>query len=405
MSNYVCAFRGRRDDYQVPLALAERGRLDEFITDAYATPPLRKVAALLPGRARDAINFRYSDGIPDARVKCLWITTAIEHVRHRMGLSRALTYAKLDQVFSRSAARSARRSRSNLLLYTPYAWEAFTARYRHQPKRMLFQYHPHASFEERLLRRDAETFPEIAHSFEQETGSELPAVLRERINNAWRHADGIFCASNFTRQTLVDAGADPKLCVVTPYGIDRDEIPDEREGDRARGEEFRVLFVGSGVQRKGLHHLLLAWERARLPARSSLTLVCRMVDPGLRERIARARDVNYLPGLRKSELDLLYRRSSLLAMPSFTEGFGQVYLEALSWGCPVLGTAHTCLPDLGTEEDGIFLVEVASIDHLTHQLEELALRLPEHSNIRVRARTCARKFSWSRFRNAVVAGL
>ena len=35
MSHYVCAFRGRRDNYQVPLTLAEAGQLDRFITDAY----------------------------------------------------------------------------------------------------------------------------------------------------------------------------------------------------------------------------------------------------------------------------------------------------------------------------------------------------------------------------------
>src|SRR5437870_220784 len=34
MAKFVCAFRGRRDSYQVPLALAEGDLLDQFITDA-----------------------------------------------------------------------------------------------------------------------------------------------------------------------------------------------------------------------------------------------------------------------------------------------------------------------------------------------------------------------------------
>ena len=29
---FVCAFRGRRDSYQVPIALAEIGQLDAFVT-------------------------------------------------------------------------------------------------------------------------------------------------------------------------------------------------------------------------------------------------------------------------------------------------------------------------------------------------------------------------------------
>ena len=42
-------------------------------------------------------------------------------------------------------------------------------------------------------------------------------------------------------------------------------------------------------------------------------------------------------------------------MPSLVEGFGQVYLEALAEGTPILGTKNTALPDLGGEEDGVFL--------------------------------------------------
>ena len=49
-------------------------------------------------------------------------------------------------------------------------------------------------------------------------------------------------------------------------------------------------------------------------------------------------------------------------MPSLVEGFGQVYLEALAQGCPVLGTANTCLPDLGGEADAIFLVTPGNVE-------------------------------------------
>jgi hypothetical protein len=37
MGKFVCAFRGRRDSYQMPLALAEVDLPDRFVTDAYAS--------------------------------------------------------------------------------------------------------------------------------------------------------------------------------------------------------------------------------------------------------------------------------------------------------------------------------------------------------------------------------
>ena len=65
MEKYVCAFRGRRDYYQAPLALAETGMLEEFITDAYALPALRRPANALPRRWREKILFHYEPSIPD----------------------------------------------------------------------------------------------------------------------------------------------------------------------------------------------------------------------------------------------------------------------------------------------------------------------------------------------------
>ena len=400
---YVCAFRGRRDDYQVPLALEEAGRLDCLITDAYAGPTLLRLADRLPRRWRDTVRFRHKAGLPAEKVRSLWGATLLEHARHRLGYSRAATYSVIDQRYSEAAAARARKVRGDLLLYSPYAWEAFNARYAHTPHRLLFQFHPHAAYEERVLREDVDLFPEVDHSFVQETGQSLPEHLRRRVDSCWRHADRILCASSFTKQTLIEAGADPAICLVAPYGIEA--APPTAGEDVVPPDGFHALFVGSGVQRKGLHHLLRAWERAGLPLESSLTLVCRVLDPGLRERVARTPRVRLLPGVNHAELAALYRRSSLLAMPSLIEGFGQVYLEALAEGCPVLGTANTCLPDLGGEADGIFQTRAGDIDELIYQLERLARWLPGQPALRAQARRCARAFTWLRFRQAVKACL
>jgi glycosyltransferase involved in cell wall biosynthesis len=412
LGHYVCAFRGRRDNYQVPLALAETGRLDRFITDAYVPASCLRlvVATPLPARWSETLALRSDPGIPTRRVRCLWATTALEHSRHRLGFSRIDTFAKLDQHFSRAAAARARRARTNLLLYTPYAWEAFAefTYPRHIPRKVLFQHHPHTDFENRLLAEDFKRFPEIGLSYAEATGRRLPASLQARTADCWRLADLILCASAFTRRSLLEAGADSKRCVVVPYGFEMEPLPLEMlNGEQTTNEvsRFRALFVGSGVQRKGLHHLLYAWRRARLPADSELTLICRNIDPGLEELVACSRATRLFRGVSRPELAKLYRGHSLFVMPSLSEGFGQVFLEALGFGCPVLGTANTCLPDLGTEEDGIFLSGVADLDHLVYQLERLASCLPTRPGLRGCAQCCARKFTWLRFREAVTSYL
>ena len=308
------------------------------------------------------------------------------------------TYGQLDRWYSRAAGRRAAQTRSNLFLYSPYAWDAFTRSYAHTPRKVMFQYHPHPVFEARILTDDAARYPGIGESF---TGTLLGQAETHEAD-AWKHADLIFCASSFTRRSLLEAGADTAKCLVVPYGID---LPPPAEPPSAQGDEFQVLFVGSGGQRKGLHHLLLAWQQASLPVRSHLTLVCRVIDDGIATLAASTPRVTLLRGVSLAALTRLYHDSSVMALPSLVEGFGQVYLEALAQGCPVLGTANTGLPDLGDERDGIFLVPPGDVDSLAKELERLACLLPTKRDLRTAARACAGRFSWEIFRAKLRAGL
>lgn len=391
---YVCAFRGRRDSYQVPIALAEAGQLDEFITDIYAGPWARYATRFVPASVRAKLESRFHSGIPADRVHCLWGTTALEHFRHRLGYEPMSTFDKLDRRFSWAAARRAEQMRSHLFLYSSYAWEAFTRRYTHTPRKVLFQYHPHPALEQRLLAEDSVIYPNLGESYPDAQSGKAPEAQGQREHDAWKYADLIFCASTFTKRSLLEVGADEKKCCVVPYGMDVPPFLESQPSDGA----FKVLFVGSGLQRKGLHHLLLAWQRASLPASSKLTIVCRVIDREIERLAANVPRVEMLRGVAGMELDRLYRTNSLFAMPSLVEGFGQVYLEAMAHGCPVLGTSNTGLPDLGSEADGIFLVAPGDIEELSAQLERLSRLLSPGREIRRAAHACASRFTWPAFR-------
>ena len=398
---YVCAFRGRRDYYQVPMALAEADLLDEFITDAYYGPMLRSFAWTLPARLREKAQSRYELGLPDGDVRCLWGTTAIEHLRHGLGYPPSVTFAKLDRQFSLAAARRARSTLSHLFLYSPYAWEAFTERYHHTPRKILFQFHPHPDRERRILFEDGAKYPFVCHSLEEDTGGHVSELLKRRGRDSWRVADLIVCASSFTKQSLVEAGAEPSRCAIIPYGID---VPDESI-ELTVSYQFSALFVGTGTQRKGLHHLLLAWQKAILPVHSRLTLVCRLIDPAIAILAHQTRNVRLIRGLSRDQLKHLFKNSSIFVMPSLVEGFGQVYLEALAQGCPVLGTANTCLPDLCGDEKAIWLVQPGQIDQLVSVLESVSRTLPGNQKVRSHAHACAARWPWARFRDGIRSAL
>jgi glycosyltransferase involved in cell wall biosynthesis len=399
-AKYICAFRGRRDYYQVPIALAEAGILEEFITDAYAGRIARSVAPILPERLRQKLDFRFDPSLPTERVRSIWSSTIVEQLRHGVGCEPSVTYAKLDRHFGSAVAVQARRRKCNLLIYSHYAWEAFTQRYQYTPKKVLFQFHPHPDFERRILAADSQKYSFASQSFASETGEYVNDELRERTRDSWKHADLILCASSFTRRSLLEAGAEDSRCKVIPYGIDVPRIQANSASAR-----FTALFVGTGNQRKGLHHLLLAWRQARLAEGSRLVLVCRVIDRSIAALVKDTPSVVLVPGVERARLQELFETSSVLVLPSLVEGFGQVYLEALARGCPVVGTPHTGLPDLCTEGDPIWLTEPGQIDQLVSVLESLSTTLPGNPHVRLRAQACAMRWSWERFRSALRAAL
>lgn len=400
-SKYVCAFRGRRDYYQAPLALAEAELLDSFITDVYARRTVSALSKGLPASLREKVLSRRRTGIPDQQVRCLWTSTLLERANFRLGRPESLVFARYDAEYSKAAAARARKNGANLFLYSPYAWEAFTAPYRHTPHKVMFQFHPHAQVESRILAEDKQRFPFVRESYTEESGERLSEQLRERNRDAWKHADLVFCASSFTRQSLVEAGAPETKCRVVPYGIEVPKISIEAP------EAFAALFVGAGTQRKGLHHLLLAWQQARLPKGSKLTLVCRTIDSGILDLVSSTPNVELIRGLGQTDLVQRFRKSALLVMPSLVEGFGQVYLEALAEGCPVLGTKNTGLPDVGDTggDEAVNIVEAGEIDQLTARLETLSRELPGNTTIREAAQRSAAGFSWLRFRQNLIGDL
>jgi glycosyltransferase involved in cell wall biosynthesis len=309
----------------------------------------------------------------------------------------------IDPLYGAAAISLSKRNRSDFFLYSPYAYDAFTENYSFTPRKLLFQFHPHHESESTILRQDIR-FSEsndIHFDLAFESGVQQASISRMKGDDSWKFADRVFCASQFTKNTLVQHGANPNNIIVVPYGIDISQPSSKLENQEGN---FEVLYVGSGLQRKGLHHLLMAWERASLKG-ARLTIVARILDPALSPLLARTNGVRLMRGASKAQLTQLYRGSTLFVMPSLVEGFGQVFLEALGHGLPILGTPNTCCPDLGGEDGGVFVTPAGNVDALAGTLQSLSRVLPRHPEFRQMAFENAKRFSWERFRSQLISGI
>ncbi|MGH9201759.1 MAG: glycosyltransferase family 4 protein, partial [Vicinamibacterales bacterium] len=180
----------------------------------------------------------------------------------------------------------------------------------------------------------------------------------------------------------------------------------------ARIGERSVLLVGrmlSAERHKGHDELLDAWSDvlARIPA-AQLVIAGQGDDvPRYRakaEALGIERQVIFTGRVSEATLHALYDRVAAYAMPARAEGFGLVYLEAMSHRLPVLASTADAASEIVVDGETGFLIHpddrAALLDRLVRLLEDGSLRrrLGDAGHARWRA-----QFSYQRFQTRLEA--
>jgi glycosyltransferase involved in cell wall biosynthesis len=156
-----------------------------------------------------------------------------------------------------------------------------------------------------------------------------------------------------------------------PWGIEIAEPRDYAAAAKARSAQRTALFVGRLHPVKGLPMLVEAWAKVR-PSEWKMKIVGPDED-GHRaklESLVRKADLNavfeFTGGLEGDALREAYEDSDLFILPSYTENFGMVVGEALSYGVPVIASQGAPWEILATEGGGWWVP--ASVEGLSMAL-------------------------------------
>jgi glycosyltransferase involved in cell wall biosynthesis len=396
-TTFVVAFNRDRDFYQVPLALHEAGMLSSLVTDFYF-PHDRPLLRRLPGLA--SLHHRCAPGLPSAKVHGSWAALLAQAAAKAMRHDPLALFDRVDRTLALAALHHAEREGAHLFLYSGYAYHAFVSERSRSMLKGLFVFHPHAQLIRRILAEDVARYPECRQSYSAEYETEERGAASEAREQEWAHADFIACASSFTARSLQEAGYDStKPVTIIPYGSDVEAVP---FAVRAANDKTQFIFIGQGVQRKGLHHLLRAWARLQL-RNAELTIVAPKIDPGILALADAA--VRVLPRLPRAHLLDLLNASDVFVMPSLIEGFGLVYLEALAAGCHCIGTWNTGLPDLRRhypkDANALSLIEAGAIDELVEAMQRAHTLVRTGAIDRRRVRDFTGAASWGAFREGI----
>jgi glycosyltransferase involved in cell wall biosynthesis len=151
------------------------------------------------------------------------------------------------------------------------------------------------------------------------------------------------------RITVVGVGIDPKLLEVA-YAA-------RREASGHGSQKHRILYLGHLTVRKGLDTIVAALPTiwARHPS-VEVVIAGKTTEEAhdLRRaafQVSQGHDLRWLPDITEAQKAALLASASMVLYPSRAESFGIVFLEAWSFGVPVVGCRAGAIPDV--VEDGV----------------------------------------------------
>lgn len=238
-----------------------------------------------------------------------------------------------------------------------------------------------------------------AKNFLYIVGRELiegPAFFRRFAGNIFTHlSDKILCATEFAKSTLPKPVK--KKAHTVPLFIDITPYPSCQVQNNL-SSVVNILYVGRIIQEKGLDLLLQALYICKLKIKNC-KLFLRIIGSGDKEKEYKALakkllsedEYEFLGYIEKEKLPMYYTSADLLVLPSRSETFGLVILEANFFGLPVVATKVMGIPYIVKDGVNGILVEPAP-ESIAEGIKKLVNDKELYNSIKNRAKNYADTF-------------
>ena len=243
-------------------------------------------------------------------------------------------------------------------------------------------------------------------------GQDFQNTISRNINckkalfNVLNHIDKIITVSNKLKNVVKDENFYNKIEVVN-NGIDKDYISVDKiqenyiEKNRINKNLIKILSVSNLKETKGIHINLKAIAKLKeIYSNISYDIIGDGEYRGKLEELIKELgledNVSFLGKLEHKEVIDIMKQYDIFSLPSYKEGFGMVYIEAMAQGIPVIGVKGEGIED--AIENGVngFLVERKNIEELVKIMKFLI----ENPHKRIDIGKCAietvlNKFTWN----------
>jgi D-inositol-3-phosphate glycosyltransferase len=228
-----------------------------------------------------------------------------------------------------------------------------------------------------------------------------------------QQADLLIASTSDEAQELTDGyGADPERVFIVPPGVDLATFQPMERADARReigyGSERLLLFVGRLERLKGVEIAIRALALLRDRRHDDVRLLIlgedsHEGDESEKDRLksiateAGVRDrVDFVGSVAHHELPYFYSAADVCVMPSYSESFGLVALEAQACGCPVVASGVSGLRSVVRDEVSGYLIDEHEPAAYAERIGRLLADRELAQQMGRRGSLLAQRFSWNR---------
>jgi glycosyltransferase involved in cell wall biosynthesis len=185
----------------------------------------------------------------------------------------------------------------------------------------------------------------------------------ELETSLYKNAVFNFTWSENTRLSLMNNyGVGEDKVIALGRGVPLDRLPNKEK----KIEDKTVLFVGIDFERKGGFVLLEAFDKVKKEIKDAKLIIVGPRKEAL--KIKNAGVVMLGRVIDREELGSLYEKASVFVMPSLCEPFARVFLEAMAYKLPCIGTTTDSIPEIIEDGKTGFLVAPNNSEALAERM-------------------------------------
>lgn len=214
--------------------------------------------------------------------------------------------------------------------------------------------------------------------------------------------DYIFTLSTYAKETYIEQGIpEEKIAATIGMGVDTEKF----KPTETNHEGFNVLFVADMSPMKGVIYLLDAWSKLSIRS-SKLYLVGGMTDEVKRVvESYKKEDDSIITTGHVTDTKSYYDKADIFVIPSLSEAYGKVILEAMASGLPVIASSNTGARDVVDNGEQGFIVPIRDSEAIKDKIQYFYDNLSEVKRMGKNARKVAEENTWDKFSERVADAL